>query len=99
MILFVRAIKGKIDHISLHRQGVDIKPRLKGDIYHTAHGDFTVEIGKDNSVKVKYNGKKVDGAQVNDLYKFEIEDVGEPDNTPSLGVAVADGVGTGERLH
>jgi hypothetical protein len=98
MILFVRADKGKVNHIILHRQGIDIKPKLKGDVYHTEHGDFTVDVAKDDSVKVKLNKKALDGVKVNDLYKFEIADTGEPDNTPALGVSVADGIGTGERL-
>lgn len=99
MILFVRAANGKVNHIQLHHRGVDTTPRLRNGVYHTAVGDFTVDVGKDDKVTVKLNGKKpVDWSIANDLHRFAFPDEGEPDNTPALSAVVSDGVRAGDRV-
>jgi hypothetical protein len=99
MILFVRAVKGKIDHIQLHRAGINYTPRYKGGIAYTDFGAFEITISKGDEVYATLDGQEPDEwSKANDLYRFIFGVDPVDTDTPTLGVSVTDGMRVGDKL-
>lgn len=102
MILFVRATNGQIDHIQLHRYGVNYTPTPElTSAYRTPFGVFDVVVLEDDAVWAVFEGNDPqDWSKCNDLYRFVFPDVGEEPEAEggTLGISVEDGIGVSDRL-
>lgn len=99
MILFVRATNGEIDHIQLVRMGINYTPRYEDGIAYSDFGDFEINISDDDQVTATMDGQEPDAwSKVNDLHRFIFGVDPVDTETPTLSIAVSDGIGVGDRL-